>query len=463
MAIKLHNTLSNSLEEFKPIKRGHVGMYHCGPTVYDYAHIGNLRSYVFADTLRRTFEYLGSEVTQVVNITDIGHLTSDADTGDDKMVKGLKREGLPLTLNGLKKLADKYEGTFKEDLKALNIEMPQYFPRATEYLAAEMALVEALEQKGFAYSLPDGIYFDTSKLEDYGKLGGLTPIDESRSRVVGAEDQKRNPRDFVLWKLSYDDKMGFASKWGRGFPGWHIECSAMSRELLGQPFDIHTGGIEHIAIHHNNEIAQSEGAFGTTLANYWLHNEWLLNITGEKMAKSKGEILTLQNLIQKGFSPLAYRYFLLLSHYRTPTNFSWEALEAAENAYRKLKEIFAGLIRANGGIEGGYKKEFEETLENDLNTPEAIAIVWKLVKDSNVSDENKRATLLEFDKVLGLDLEHNEYEVKDIPEDVAKLMNERDKARVANDYSKADELREKIKKLGFIVEDTPSGQKISKS
>ncbi|MDO8569661.1 MAG: cysteine--tRNA ligase [bacterium] len=463
MTIKLHNTLTGKLEEFKPIKPGEVGMYHCGPTVYDYAHIGNLRSYVFADILRRAFEYFDYEVKQVINITDIGHLTSDADTGDDKMVKGLKREKLPLTLDGFKQLTDKYEKAFKDDLNTLNIRKPHHFPRATDYLKQEIELIRRLEEKGYTYKILDGIYFNTGKLTNYGKLGGLTPLSDGSARIE--IDEKKCSRDFVLWKLSKDGHLGFESLWGMGFPGWHIECSAMSRELLGQPFDIHTGGMDHIPIHHNNEIAQSEAAYNAPLANFWLHNEFV-NMVDSKMAKSLGNQITLKTLIEHGSTPLAYRYFLLMAHYRTPVNFSWEALEAAQNAYRKLKEFFSSL-RSNLGNSKGltleYQNEFEEAIENDLNTPEALAIIWKLIKDENVSPAEKRTTLLDFDKVLGLNLENNEFEVKNIPKEVEQLLKDRESARADGDYSKSDQLREQIKTLGFLVEDTASGQKISKS
>ncbi len=400
MTFMLHNTLSGELENFVPVASGKASLYHCGPTVYDYAHIGNLRSYVFADLLRRTLEYVGHEVKQVVNITDIGHLSSDADTGDDKMVKGLKREGLPLTLEGLKSLATKYEKVFKDDLVDLNIETPHHFPRATEYLEQEIELVKVLEEKGFAYILSDGVYFDTTKLESYGRLGGLTPVDESKARV--ADSEKKSSRDFVLWKLSSDNHLGFESPWGVGFPGWHIECSAMSRELLGQPFDIHTGGVDHIPVHHNNEIAQSEAAYGTKLANVWMHNEFV-KLSDSKMAKSEGNTITLRTLTEKGFSPLAYRYFLLMAHYRTPVTFTWEALEAANNAFEKLKR-FVGPLSTVGEVDLAYKAKFTEKIENDLNTPQALAVLWTLVKDKEVSVENKLATLLDFDKVLGLGL-----------------------------------------------------------
>jgi len=398
--MKIYNTLTDKLEDFKSLKDHEVTMYHCGPTVYNFVHIGNLRSYILADILRRTFEYSDFKVTQVINITDIGHLTSDEDSGDDKMVKGLKREGLPISIDGLKQLADKYSQAFVKDLEAINIKKPDYMPRATEYLEKEIELIQKLEDKGFAYKLDDGIYFDTNKLPDYGKLGGLTPINESESRVDTSG--KKSPRDFVLWKLSPDDHLGFPSPWGNGFPGWHIECSAMSRELLGQPFDIHTGGVDHVPVHHNNEIAQSEAAYGSTLANYWIHNEFV-NLSGAKMSKSEGNILTLKALEEEGFSPLTYRYFLLLSHYRSPTNFTWEALEAAQNALNRLKKLTSAL--PEGGIVNvPYKNQFKEKLENDFNTPQALAVIWTMLKDKAISSEDKLATIKDFDKVLGLGL-----------------------------------------------------------
>jgi cysteinyl-tRNA synthetase len=452
--MRFYNTLTKKVEEFKPIQGGQVGLYSCGPTVYDYAHIGNLRSYIFSDTLRRALEYKGLQVKQVVNITDIGHLTSDADSGDDKMVKGLKRENLPLTLDGLKQLATKYEEAFKNDLLLLNIETPQHFPRATEYLKQEIELVQELEKNGYAYKLSDGVYFDTGRLPDYGKLGGLTPISEAQARI-GVEG-KKSPRDFVLWKLSKDDHLGFESPFGRGFPGWHIECSAMSRELLGQPFDIHTGGIDHIPVHHNNEIAQSEAAYGTNLANFWMHNEFI-NISGEKMAKSEGNFITLKTIEEKGFSPLAYRYLLLGSHYRTPTSFSWEALESAQNAYTKLRNGVS-MAAETGQIDLRYKTEFMDVLENDLNTPQALAIVWKLLDDKTVSNSDKKATILDFDKVLGLEL--GKFETPS--EEILQLKDKMDQARKERDFELSDKLRDELSKKGWktsIAEDPrPSAQ-----
>ncbi len=450
--------MTNKLEEFKPIKSGEVKMYHCGPTVYDYVHIGNLRASLLADVLRRTFEFLGFKVYQVMNITDVG-IGGNNDEGEDKIIQGLKREGKNISMESVKELGDFYTERFKEDISKLNIQTPHVLPKASEHIEEQIELVKTLEAKGFTYKTADGIYFDTSKDDHYGKLGQVGKDGESR---IEPNKEKRSPRDFALWK--FNTNLGFPSPWGQGFPGWHLECSAMSTKYLGNTFDIHTGGIDLAPIHHNNEIAQSENACGCEFVHYWLHNEFV-NISDSKMAKSEGNQITLKTLIEKGFSPLAYRYFLLMAHYRTPVTFSWEALTAAQNAYKKLKEFFTSLPQNSTPTFSRvleYYKEFRDVVENDLNTPEALAVVWKLIKDESVSPLDKRVTLLEFDKVLGLDLEHNEFEVKDIPEEVQKLLQEREKVRTSGDFQKADELRDQIKKLGFIVEDTSSGQKISK-
>src|SRR3989344_1423597 len=455
VAIKLHNTLSGKLEEFSPIKSGEVSMYHCGPTVYDHVHIGNLRSFLLADILRRTFEYLGFKVKQVMNITDVG-IGGDNDEGEDKMIRGLKRDGKKVSMESMKELGDFYTEVFRKDTSKLNIKEPDILPKASEHLIEQLALVKRLEEKGFTYQTYDGIYFDISKDPNYGRLGKLGK--EVESRIVNS--RKRNSQDFALWK--FNKNLGFKSPWGQGFPGWHLECSAMSTKYLGNTFDIHTGGIDLAPIHHNNEIAQSESAGGCELARFWLHNEFV-NIKAGKMAKSEGNQITLKTLVEKGYSPLAYRYFLLLAHYKTPISFSWEALEAAENAYRKLKEFFSSLVMVNGKIIKSYEGEFLGAIENDLNTPEALSVIWKLVKDKSVSLADKRSTLLDFDQVLGLDLENNEYELKNIPKEVEKLLKERESARATGDYQKADEIRVEIKSLGFLVEDGSSGQKISKS
>ncbi|MEX2010231.1 MAG: cysteine--tRNA ligase, partial [Parcubacteria group bacterium] len=441
--IRLHNTLTNTVEEFKPLSPDKVGMYHCGPTVYDYVHVGNLRSYLFADTLRRTFEYAGFEVKQVMNITDLGHLTGDGDQGEDKMTKALVRENRPITIEAMAELAGFYTERFKEDLNKLNILSPQVLPKASEHLTEQIELIKKLEEKGFTYTTTDGIYFDTSRDPHYGKLG-IAGGDESR---IGPNPEKKNQKDFALWK--FNESLGFTSPWGQGFPGWHIECSAMSTKYLGETFDIHTGGIDLAPIHHNNEIAQSENASEKPLANYWLHNEFI-NLSQAKMAKSEGNVVRLQGIVDRDFSPLSYRYFILLSHYRSKANFTWEALQSAENAYRKIKE-FVSSIPNIGDINLKYKTQFVEAIENDLNTPEALAILWNLIKDSSVSPEDKKATLLDFDKVLGLNIDTNEFAITEIPAEVEELMKKREQARGEKDFIRSDELREEIKKKGFDV------------
>lgn len=461
MAVKLYNTLTKQLEVFKPIEPGRVKMYHCGPTVYDYVHIGNMRSFLLADILRRTFEFLGFEVRQIMNITDVG-IGGNNDEGEDKIIKGLKREGKAINMESMKELANFYTERFKEDIAKLNIKIPDVLPKASEHISEQIKLIEILENRGLTYQTSDTIYFNTAKDPHYGKLGGLSDSVESR---LGPNSEKRNARDFALWKLN--SNLGFPSPWGQGFPGWHLECSAMSIKYLGHTFDIHTGGRDLAPIHHNNEIAQSENACDCEFVHYWLHNEFV-NIADSKMAKSEGNQITLKSLIERNYSPLAYRYFLLMAHYRTPVSFSWEALEAAQRAYRNLKEYIATLKITEAEppqheARLSSKEEFEKALENDLNTPEALSVVWKLVKDELVSPALKRATFLEFDRVLGLDLENNEYEVRDIPKEVGELLKERESARASGDYSRSDQLRRQIKKFGFIVEDSASGQKLSKS
>ncbi len=451
--IRIHNTLTGKIDDFKPITEGSVSMYSCGPTVYDYAHIGNMRAFLTSDIVRRAFEYSGLNVRQVMNITDVG-IGGDNDEGEDKIVKGLKREGKEVTLENMKSLTDFYTEKFVEDISRLNILTPHVLPRASEHIEEDIALIQKLEEKDFVYTTSDGVYFDTSKDPHYGKLGG-TGGDESR---IGENSEKRNQKDFAVWK--FNSSLGYPSPWGQGFPGWHIECSAMSTKYLGNTFDIHTGGMDLAPIHHNNEIAQSENACGCDYSHYWIHNGFV-NLSGDKMAKSEGNIITLNTLVEKGFSPLAYRYFLILSHYRTQTNFSFEALTAAQTAYRKLKEFVSST--QGGVINPEYKKLFTETLLNDFNTPEALAVVWKMMKDESVSNEDKRASLLDFDLALGLDLLNNEFEITEIPAEIQDLLNEREDARKNKNFSKSDELREKIKDLGFNIEDSESGTKLTKA
>jgi cysteinyl-tRNA synthetase len=453
--LSFYNTLSKSKEVFEPISPGKVGMYNCGPTVYDYVHIGNLRAYIFSDTLRRVLVHNGYDVNQVMNITDVGHLTSDADTGEDKMMKGLKREGLPVTLDGMHKLANIYTDAFLEDLSTLNILLPKVMPRASEHIKEQIEIIKRLEEKELIYSTSDGVYFSINDYPDYGKLGGISEDNEGLSRIE-ANPEKKNQRDFALWK--FNPELGWESPWGRGFPGWHIECSAMSMKYLGETFDIHTGGVDHIATHHNGEIAQSEGATGKPFAHFWLHSEFI-NIDKEKISKSLGNTLTRKELETQNVSPLAYRYFILSAHYRTAMNFTWEAVEAAQTAYKRLRERVSELPEG-GAINAEHDLRFLNAINDDLNTPQALALVWDLLKDAGLSDADKKATLLSWDSVLGLRLGAQEALL--IPDDVQALLTQREAARRAKDWTTADTLRQAIEQYGYIVKDTPEGQKITK-
>ncbi|MEJ0002174.1 MAG: cysteine--tRNA ligase [bacterium] len=458
MAFEFYNTLTHRKEAFSPIEDGEVRMYTCGPTVYNYAHIGNLRSYVFADILRKSLRYGGYKVKQVMNITDIGHLASDADSGEDKMTKGLLREGKALTLANMRELAEFYAGKFTEDLAALNIDMPDGLYYASDYVKEDIELIQKLEEKGFAYKTSDGIYFDTAKMPDYGVLwGGVRKADELESRI-GENSEKHNPADFALWK--FDAGIGFESPWGTGFPGWHIECSAMGMKFLGEQFDIHTGGIDHIPVHHTNEIAQSESATGKKpFVRFWMHHEHV-DIGGAKMAKSDDNFLKLGLLAEKGIDPLAYRFWLLMGSYRTKLNFSWEALEAAETALKRLYRQYLDLGDAVGTASADYQEDFKKYLADDLDTPQAISLVWELLKDESVSAADKRATLLDFDSVLGLGLAHQKED--EVPEEILKLLAEREAARTNKDFMKSDRLRDKIRELNYEVKDTEEGQRVFK-
>jgi cysteinyl-tRNA synthetase len=457
--IYLTNTLTKKKELFTPITPKTVGMYHCGPTVYDSIHIGNLRAFLLADITRRVFEYNDYQVGQVMNITDIGHLVSDGDDGDDKMTKGLKREGLEVNLENMLQLARKYEEVFLADIAEMNILRPKIIARASEHVAEDIAMIEQLEAKGFTYTTSDGIYFDTEKMPDYGKLGGLDHTHESR---IGEISEKKNPRDFALWK--FDTDKGWQSPWGQGFPGWHIECSGMSTKYLGDQFDIHTGGHDLASVHHNNEIAQSECATGhAPFVRYWLHNEFV-NIGQEKMAKSGSNFITLQTLREHGTHPVVLRYLYLQSHYRTPVSFSWDALSAAETALKKLYSAIARISEI-GMINESYKAIFTQTINDDFNTAGALAVLWELVKDPEISDADKKATMLHFDQVLGLgfkEITPEEQEIFEIPEHIEKLLKERDIARGKKDWHSADLIRNEIQALGYALKDTDEGQKIRK-
>ena len=441
MDVNLFNTLTRSLEKLEPITEGKVRMYHCGPTVYDYAHIGNLRAYISWDILRRTLEYSDLEVTQVMNLTDI----------DDKTIKRSHDEGITLG-----KLTKKYEDIFLADLQQLNIKIPQHLPHATEHIGGMIVIVEKLLRDGYAYTTDDGIYFNISKSKGYGALAELDLEAVTQSRIANDEYDKKNARDFALWKFwtEEDGENVFEASFGRGRPGWHIECSAMAISKLGETIDIHTGGINLLFPHHTNEIAQSEAFTGKQFSKYWLHNEFVM-VGGQKMSKSLGNIITLRTIMERGFSPLAYRYSILGTHYRAKANFTWDGLDGAQTALARLSSHMGSDI---GCINIDYQKKFSEIITHDLNTPRALALAWEVAKDTTLSDADKTATLLDFNRVLGLGLSLQKEEI--IPKDVAILAGERDEARKNKDWKKSDELRNEINALGWEILDTDKGQEI---
>jgi len=458
--LKLYNTLSRKKEDFKPLKDKKVGIYACGPTVYWFAHIGNLRTYLFEDFLKRILDYSGYRIKHVMNITDVGHLTSDADTGEDKLEKGAKREKKTVW-----EIAEFYTQAFRKDLKLLNIKEPDIWIKATDTIKEQIDLIKVLEKKGFTYLIEDGVYFNTSKLKTYGRLWGKNKMEVKAGARIEMVKGKKNPTDFALWKLTppgVKRQMEWDSPWGKGFPGWHTECVVMGAKFLGTPFDIHCGGIDHIQIHHTNEIAQAEAATDKILANFWLHGEFL-NLEEGKMAKSKGNIITPETLIKKGINPLAFRYLCLNSHYRSKLNFSWEALKGAENSLKNLYDRMLDLsekkIKAKNPSKK-YQEKFLEYIQDDLNTPQALALMWQVLKDEKISNEEKYAVLLDFDKVFGLDLD--KIKKTEIKKDIKKLAELREEYRKNKQWQKADETRKEIEKMGYLVEDTKQGPKIKK-
>ncbi|MFH0912480.1 MAG: cysteine--tRNA ligase [Patescibacteria group bacterium] len=444
--IRLYNTLTREKEIFHSLKPGWVSLYSCGPTVYQAAHIGNLKTYLFVDILKRALEYNGYRVKHIMNITDVGHLTSDADTGVDKVEAAAEKEH-----KTAKEITKHYADLFQKDLTALNIEMPTKFAWASQYIKDQIKLVQELEKKGYTYKTDDGIYFDTAKFPEYGKL---SKVGTGQARVCHS-GEKHSEADFALWKFSKPEEkrqQEWSSPWGVGYPGWHLECSAISTKELGQPFDIHTGGEDHIAIHHNNEIAQSEAAYGKPLANYWLHSMFLL-INAAKMAKSEGNFITLPDLIAEGYDPLVFRYLVVSSHYRNKLNFSKEAMDGAQNSLNKLRGLFDA--RARGGhLLEHQRKAFMLALGDDLNMPEAIKVVWEVVK-SNEDLADKQVTILDFDRVLGLGLKA--YHPPVVPREIINLANQREKARERKDWDKSDELRKQIEEKGYQILDTDFG------
>jgi len=468
MTLVLFNTLSRKKEEFKPINPPDVGMYSCGPTVYNFAHIGNLRTYVFNDLLRRALMRNNLKLKHVMNVTDVGHLTSDADEGEDKMLLSAKKEH-KTTLD----VAKFYTDAFFNDTKLLNIQDPDVICKATEHIKEMIELNKRIESNGFAYLEGGNLYFDTAKLDDYGKLARLKLDELKEGARTDKDHNKKNSTDFVLWftKSKFaDQEMKWESPWGTGYPGWHVECSAMSSKYLGEQFDIHTGGIDHIPVHHTNEIAQSEAAFGKKpWVKYWIHGEFLVMDKG-KMSKSAGTFITMKSLTDKGYDPLAYRFFCLGTHYRKQLMFSWEALDGAASAYKSLKNKIAELkakMKAEekqdciASDEKEYESDFMEAINDDLNMPKALAILNELINDPCTSNKAKLDLISSFDGVLGLDLLKEEEEL-DVPADVRELVKQREEARKKKDFKLSDQLRDAIKAKGFVVEDSKGGQRVKK-
>jgi cysteinyl-tRNA synthetase len=454
MTLHLFDTYTRSIRNFEPLHGNEVGLYTCGPTVYDYAHIGNLRTYIFEDLLRRTLEFNGYSVKHVMNITDVGHLVSDADSGEDKMEKGARRTG-----KSAWDIAEFYAQAFIEDLKRLNIKEPDIWCKATEHIPEQIDLIRCIEAKGYTYKTSDGIYFDTSKMPDYGYLGRLD-IDGLQAGTRIEMGEKHNPTDFALWKFSPPDhqrQMEWDSPWGTGFPGWHIECSAMSEKYLGRYFDIHCGGEDHITVHHTNEIAQTQACYGTRLANFWMHG-YFLQIDDARMAKSSGDFLRLQLLLDRGYDPLAYRFFDMSAIYRVKLNFSWEGLDGAAKSLDRLRTMVYSW-GTPGSVDEDYANQFKEQINDDLNFPKAVAVTWDLAR-SSLPDAAKKATVLLFDQVLGLKLAEWQPVEEIIPAEIQKLAADRQQMRREKRWAEADAIRQQISDVGYEMEDTPQGPKI---
>ncbi len=448
--ILLYNTLTRKKEKFSPVDQREVRMYSCGPTVYSYPHIGNYRAYIFADVLKRVLLYEGYKVKHIMNLTDV----------DDKTISNSQKEG-----RTLREFTEFYTEEFFKDIKALNIINPTKFAKATDYIHEMVGIIKKLLEKGLAYkSEDDSVYFNIKKFKNYGKLSGLlleNQKENASGRIKTDEYEKENAQDFALWK-TWEEKDGnvfWETALGKGRPGWHIECSAMSMANLGEQIDIHTGGVDNIFPHHENEIAQSEGATGKPFVKYWMHNEWVL-VDKKKMAKSENNFYTLRDLSEKGIDPIAYRFWLLMASYRTKVNFVWEALKGAETALKRLYGLYLDLGEDIGKVHLEYQKKFQAFIEDDLDTPRALTVLWNVLKDENISNADKKATILDFDKVFGLGFANLKEEK--IPKEVLKLAKEREQARQNKDFQKSDELREKINFLGYEVKDTAEGQKISK-
>jgi len=456
--LRLFNTLSRTAEEFKPQNENEVTLYTCGPTVYDFAHIGNLRTYVFEDILKRVLRFNGYNVKHVMNVTDVGHLTGDRDLGEDKVEKTARLES-----KSAWDIAEFYTKAFKEDLEKLNISEPTIWAKATEHIAEQIALVKELESKGYIYKTTDGLYFDTSKSKDYGKLARLNLEGQEEGARIETNTEKKNPSDFAVWKFSPKEgqrQMEWDSPWGKGFPGWHLECSAMSMKYLGQTIDIHAGGIDHIPVHHTNEIAQSEAVTRKKFVNYWVHGDFLL-INESRMSKSEGNYFTLSTLEERGYDPLVYRFYCLSAHYRSKLNFSFDSLDNARLSWRKLREKFLDLGEQNGKVDSKFLEKFSTCINDDLSMPQAMATVWDVFK-SNLSDFDKRSTLLKFDEVLGFGLNNLSAQTV-VPNEVKVLVQAREKARLGKKWAEADEIRKQVAALGWIIEDETFGPHLKKA
>lgn len=460
MSIKFYNTLTRKKEDFKPIDEKEVRMYSCGPTVYYFAHIGNLRAYLFMDTLRRVLKYNGYKLKHVMNITDVGHLVSDADEGEDKMMKAAKREN-----KNPFEIAQFYMDAFLADIDKLNVDRPEIIARATEHIDVMEEYVKKIIENGFTYQTEDTVYFDTSKLDKYGVLSNRNVEDQKAGARVEFDKNKRNISDFALWiKAPENHIMKWDSFFGKSYPGWHLECSAMGCKYLGDHFDIHTGGVDHIPIHHENEIAQSKGYSGKIPANFWMHVEFL-QINGGKMSKSLNNLYTLKDLEEKGYEPLVYRMFNFTSNYRAQINFTFEAMDSAKIALNRLREGYLKHCEGNQDVSDDeikvYEQRFLEAINDDLNMPVAMSVVWDVVKNPNKSQKLKNL-LLKFDEVLGLDLKNYKKEENVLPEDVLELVKSRNEARANKNWAESDRIRDILIEMGYTVKDSKDGTIVEK-
>ncbi len=463
--LKVYNTLTRKKEDFTPIHENTVYMYSCGPTVYSYAHIGNLRTYVFMDLLRRVMRYDGLKIKGVMNITDVGHLLDDGDNGEDKMQKAAREQKKTPW-----EIAAFYTEVFFRDLAALNIGKPEIIAKATDHIPEMIDFVQSLQEKGYAYEISDGIYFDISRFPSYGKLSGQTVDEKEAGARIEENSEKRHPADFALWKKADKNHiMQWASPWGQGYPGWHIECSAMSKKYLGFPFDLHTGGIDAVPVHHENEIAQNEALADMQSVNYWMHGEFMM-VDGGKMSKSLGNVYTIAQLEEKGYSALDFRFFCLNAHYRKKLNFTFEGLSAAKTSRERIASaLYAHKTSdstTSSDVLENYKKQFADAINDDINIPLALGVLFNLLKEPKSKDIY--ALAVEFDKVFGLDFDkisapaEKKAQETDYPEEVAELIEQRKQAKKEKNFALADEIRAKITELGYSVLDTREGVKVTK-